>query len=561
MDKTVSPISSDEIVIDTFLADLGFRTPEQIALARAILVESRLTSARRKERMAASKADAVRLALTERIRFVCDRDACVSFAKIATTAMGQSIMTVERNRCSVCSDGAVSSEALDVAAKSRFSFEDALSKVVILREAFAAIAAKYPAKVSVREVAATISPAVGGIETGEILHLLREHPDVFRLAEGERRVELCVDPHAESPETFFMVPRSPAAAVGLQDEGTTDTSTTADVAASIAAPDESVSLPAPDESVSLPETVVVESPPSFGGSTVRSVPLSEAAFVERRVSSCVSCGAREGDEDLGARFRAVFDQIEGEIRRRDDSDPSNGPISLAVAINHVAECDPLVRTYKEEIFRYVKPRNLMTHRTYGPYPSIVPHRSLVESAERTLRALRNPIRVVDLLDGRSVMSADPTWSIHQALAIMNASDFSQIPVVSHTRGIIGLLTETAVVRWMTNLMADEMGGARLRNATAGDLVGFSDPGTYEIAPMDMRAEDALALFSTTERSGRNLVAILITADGTATGELHGVVTTSDLPKIYSGAKTNSPIATSMYDPSIEYPTNGDLEIE
>jgi transcriptional regulator with XRE-family HTH domain/predicted transcriptional regulator len=121
---------------------------------------------------------------------------------------------------------------------------------------------------------------------------------------------------------------------------------------------------------------------------------------------------------------------------------------------------------------------------------------------------------------------DPVGPVRDRLY---AHDFSQMPVRDRDRWI-GLITLETIARWMA-ARAQRGLGFDDQTAVREVLPYAEEPEAFAFVSARATTRHALSFFDRAAEQGAPLIAILVTADGRPTGDLVGIVTASDLPKL------------------------------
>jgi predicted transcriptional regulator/transcriptional regulator with XRE-family HTH domain len=148
---------------------------------------------------------------------------------------------------------------------------------------------------------------------------------------------------------------------------------------------------------------------------------------------------------------------------------------------------------------------------------------------RRLSSPSRHVRLLDLLVGSEVMTADADEPIGPVVERMYERAYSQVPAY-RGRNLVGLLTNDAVARWMGSVRSRP--GRSTDRATVAEVLGTAEAGhPFEIVGHDATVHNALALFDAAMNDGTPLAAVIVTQDGAATGRPLGILTTSDLPRL------------------------------
>lgn len=118
-------MATSELMIDSLLAELGFRADSMRKLALAALVEAGLTNGR-KSRIATFKLEAIRQTLGSRFALVCTRGPCLD----TVTRSGKTLVhALDARDCSICR-GSVNESTIDRAVEA--TLEHGMRKLVVV---------------------------------------------------------------------------------------------------------------------------------------------------------------------------------------------------------------------------------------------------------------------------------------------------------------------------------------------------------------------------------------------------------------------------------------------
>jgi predicted transcriptional regulator len=157
---------------------------------------------------------------------------------------------------------------------------------------------------------------------------------------------------------------------------------------------------------------------------------------------------------------------------------------------------------------------------------------VVESPSYAMRRVsptRRDVRLLDVLVGSEVMTADADEPIGPVVERMYERAYSQVPVY-RGKNLIGLLTNDAVARWLGSMPGRSRRSAE--RTTVAEVLGIAESGhPFELVSGDATVHETLAHFEQAMREGRPLSAILVTRDAAASARPMGIVTATDLPRL------------------------------
>jgi predicted transcriptional regulator len=119
--------------------------------------------------------------------------------------------------------------------------------------------------------------------------------------------------------------------------------------------------------------------------------------------------------------------------------------------------------------------------------------------------------------------------IGDALKLMFENSFSQLPVYKNNL-FYDLLTNNTISRWLGANVKEEI--FSIKETPVSEVLKFTEiKDNYIFLDKEDNINKALESFNEFEKLGTPLDAILITNNGSSTGELLGIITYTDLPKI------------------------------
>lgn len=153
-----------------------------------------------------------------------------------------------------------------------------------------------------------------------------------------------------------------------------------------------------------------------------------------------------------------------------------------------------------------------------------PSTFMVDSVIRMADLVGRKFNIMDFAT-HPVQTVGPEDKAIDVLAKMNAIHTSKMPVYQDGR-YAGFVTMESMAQWcLEGCSPDTPAKEVLANATKHDMVLFLGK--------DREAQDALVGFQDSMKKGSNLLAVLITEKGNVTEPVLGIITVSDIPKIFA----------------------------
>lgn len=196
-----------------------------------------------------------------------------------------------------------------------------------------------------------------------------------------------------------------------------------------------------------------------------------------------------------------------------------------VVKNHAAALDVLVDL-----------RNVIQHsRVNDGIPIAIPRQDAVDAMERIAGFIERHPQIKDfMVPGPSILF--PSSAIEEASELVVRMDLSQVPVYTGNT-YIGLFTTNAMARWLGNTVRSEGGTLIVENVKVAEILGHVEP--HEKARFVAPTQSALKVCETLSKETAP-PAILVTTDGTAAGQLQGIVTRFDVARILREATVTYP---------------------
>lgn len=225
------------------------------------------------------------------------------------------------------------------------------------------------------------------------------------------------------------------------------------------------------------------------------------------------------------RFLNAFIEIEGALKTI-SKNTRNRPFYQL--ITDAAKYDPFVRDISVELREYGDLRNAIVHERINDAPIAEPHLEVVERLEMIRELLQSPPRVVPLFI-KEVVTCGHDESLGKVAKRMLEHAFSKIPVYQGEE-FLGLLTAEAITYWLADRISDQ--GFLVEENVSVVLDYVDKPDNYRLVTQDCTLFEIIQLFDEFNHLGTRLQAVLISDDGTESGQLLGIITAFDLPKIY-----------------------------
>lgn len=229
--------------------------------------------------------------------------------------------------------------------------------------------------------------------------------------------------------------------------------------------------------------------------------------------------------DFASRFLSAFNAIDEHLRHE------TGLHERDTSFKRVLDEYTAKRrgwSYARELWRCIGLRNVLVHDWVRPgQPPAVPALRTTELIERIRDGLLNPQRVLPIFQ-RAVTSSSRSERIHQLLARIRNSDFSQFPVIENNE-FVGLVTENGLTRWLARYTRTES-MFELVDHSVGEVLDCEEVrDNFRFVSRSMLLEDLVEVF----RQQPNLEAALITERGEHSTSFLGIATRWDIVQALS----------------------------
>lgn len=248
-----------------------------------------------------------------------------------------------------------------------------------------------------------------------------------------------------------------------------------------------------------------------------------------------------GGGELANRFLAAFNTIDRELANIAEGDFRQ---TFRQQVYLAARRNSYVRKYAEDLFQYADLRNAIVHTRRANSVIAEPHEDVVLEIEKIARLIANPPLVADVMTLRP-RSVGREASVGEVLQLFRKYNISRCPIVS-SRGVEGLITAKCIVKWLESVAEESLTqteGEKVSVESAfamsvGGLLGYSNDNEYAIVGRRMSAAEVAEKFQQGMADGRYVQALLVTVDGSARTPLVGIITPSDLPRLFEADMKN-----------------------
>ncbi len=227
------------------------------------------------------------------------------------------------------------------------------------------------------------------------------------------------------------------------------------------------------------------------------------------------------------RFLNAFNKIEKHLRVLTGETKE---IPFGTIMNKAASIDSTVRYYSRDLREFADLRNAIVHESTDGHVLAEPNDRTVGEIERIIAILIEPPNAFTIFK-REVLTFETLDSIATAVRFLSEKSFSQAPVYESGR-FVGLLSSNTITRWLgRNIEEDIISLSETPLSTVLDYT--EDKYHYKLIARNASIFSVIEAFIDYNKRGEILEAIFITDSGKKSEKLLGIITTWDLPEIYS----------------------------
>lgn len=227
------------------------------------------------------------------------------------------------------------------------------------------------------------------------------------------------------------------------------------------------------------------------------------------------------------RFLIAFSSIEGEMNRRVKSDHY---ISYSELVRRMSNMDRNYHRFQRYLEEFGDLRNAIVHERIDGEVVAEPHLKEVESIEHIAQLLTEPERVKPTYLSEVEFCLD-TDSLTNVLNILLPKHYSKLPVYTKEMLFKGLITTDAINEYLVKNIAKIQG--KLPDMTISELLLQDEKKrTVEFIPTHTTLLSVVIMFEQSLTAGKRLNALIITQDGASNQRPLGIISVSDLPRIY-----------------------------
>lgn len=237
--------------------------------------------------------------------------------------------------------------------------------------------------------------------------------------------------------------------------------------------------------------------------------------------------------DAVGRFINATEQAKDALGRKYDMEFSG----LGTATRHaIKQGDRVVKQHASALQVLVELRNVIQHsRVNQGVPIAVPREDAIVAMEQIAAFIERQPQIKDHMV-KTPATLRPSSSLQEASELVVGMELSQMPVYEGST-YVGLFTTNAMARWLSHAIQEGEGLLLKENVQVGEVLQHSEE--HERAQFEKPTASALRVCETLSKDSAP-PAVLVTTDGTAAGQLQGLVTRFDVPRIVRQATVTYP---------------------
>lgn len=227
------------------------------------------------------------------------------------------------------------------------------------------------------------------------------------------------------------------------------------------------------------------------------------------------------------RFLIAFTAIEGEMNRRIKSDRY---ISYSELVRRMSNMDRNYHRFQRYLEEFGDLRNAIVHERIDGEVIAEPHLKEVESIEHIAELLTQPERVSPNYLTKVEYCLD-TDLLESVLKKLLPRHYSKLPVYDHKMHFKGLITTDLIYEYLVKNIENIQG--EIPNITMKEILEQDEKNRMvEFIPSHSTLLSVVSQFERSLALGKRLNALIITQDGASNQKPLGIISISDLPKIY-----------------------------
>ena len=224
---------------------------------------------------------------------------------------------------------------------------------------------------------------------------------------------------------------------------------------------------------------------------------------------------------LGQRFVNAYNLLDHSLRVQYNFKTS---ITFSDLIRRCSSLNQVIRVYEEDLIELARLRNAIVHNRSERIIA-EPHEDVVELIEKIARLVSTPPLAIDVISSGNVDTIQGTLTLRDLIVETKRVGHSNIPVYKNG-GLIGIIRWNTFIQVLGGILeqGNDINGFVVKTTVEEFLRLYPINVHFTIVSAKITIEEILRLFNT----NRKLSSILLTQDGTASGKLLGIITSTDV---------------------------------
>lgn len=188
--------------------------------------------------------------------------------------------------------------------------------------------------------------------------------------------------------------------------------------------------------------------------------------------------------------------------------------------------NPVLRTFKEELFEFADLRNAIVHNQNNEYKAIAePHTTIVNQFEEITNTVINPQKVN--IFKKKVFTCHLADSINTVANIIFQQRISQVPVLDNNGAIHEIFNANTIAYWLADHRSENS-----NKSTVLDVLSLKEfKGNFKVIGEEISVYHAAEMYKTSYNAapkGRYYDALLINKTGKIKQPITGIIVLSDI---------------------------------
>ena len=223
----------------------------------------------------------------------------------------------------------------------------------------------------------------------------------------------------------------------------------------------------------------------------------------------------------GERFINAYNVLDYSLRTQYNFKTS---ISFTDLIKNCSALNQVIRSYEDDLIDFARLRNVIVHNHTGELIA-QPNEEVVAVLEKIARLISTPPLAIDAIKSVKVDTVQSTVALSELIVKTSEVGHNNIPV--YKNGVlVGIIRWRTFIEFLGKIISKGQSIDDFVKRTTAEQFLLENPGTvhFSIASAKITTEEVLQTFN----KNRKTSAIVITSDGSSSGKLLGIITSSDI---------------------------------